>query len=118
MTVKIHKIFKDDLSEDASTKVVEMANTTGITISHFAGSLKSTEATITFEIEGAPYHVPYIDDVDFCLVGRKKVDLKALGSDGKIKKDIGKDIGKYKYTDRIPNFSLDLPPGFQELYKS
>ena len=117
MTIKIHKILKSDLSEDTSLNILGMANTTGMTISHYADSLKSTEATILFSIEGVPEHITYIDDVEFCTVIRKKVDLKAVGVTSKTEEDIGKDVGKYKYTDSVPNRPLDLPPGFQELYK-
>ena len=52
MTIKIHSILKDDLSKFSSVEAVGLSNSTSMTISHFAGSIKSTEATILFEIEG------------------------------------------------------------------
>ena len=117
MTIKIHKILKSDLSQVDSIKIIEVSNTSGMTISHFACSVKSAEVTVPFSIEGTEDHVSNIDDVDFCLVVRKKVDLKAVGVNEKTEKDVGKDVGKYKYVDNVPSRPLDLPPGFQELYK-
>ena len=120
MTVKIHKILKSDLSVTNTINATNagLSKTMGMTISHFASSVKSTEATIPFTIEGVDEHIPYIDEVEFCVVIRKKVDLKATGANSIEQKDIGKDVGKYGYKDNVPQKSYDLPPGFQELYKN
>jgi hypothetical protein len=117
--IKIHRILKSDLSKVNALNVhaAGMSNTSGMTISHFAYAPKQTEATIPYTIEIMQEHVPIISDIDFCVVVRTKVDLTATGPDGKTKEDIGNDIGEYDYADRVPSRPLDLPPGFQELYK-
>ena len=116
MTIKIHKFLKTDLSEDSSITST-LTETEGMTISHFAGSTKSTEATIPYIIEGFEKHVPYIENVEFCVVTRKKIDLTATGINENIKKNIGEDIGEYDHIKSVPVPPSDLPPGFTELYK-
>ena len=119
MTIKIHQISKEDLSQVVSIDLVKagMANTSGMTISNFASALKSTEATIPFDLVSVEEHVPANIDVDFCITIRKKVNLTATGATGKTRTGIGEDIGEYNYTDNVPSRPLDLPPGFQELYR-
>lgn len=115
MTIKIHQ-FTNVFSYVTSINVT-MANTSSMTISHYAESVKATESTVPFEIEGVTKHIPIIEDPIFCTVIRKKVDFTAVGPNSNRIKDIGKDIGKYNYVDSTPKTPLDLPPGFQELYK-
>ena len=116
MIIRIIKILKDTLEQDSNVHV-SLSNTTSMTISHYADSAKSTEATIPFEIEGSDRFVPYIDDIEFCTVIRKKINLTATGTNEKVITDIGKDEGEYDYKDNVPPCPLDLPPGFQEIYK-
>ena len=117
MAIEIHEILKIDLTDNAKVNVYGMTNTTGMVISHYAHSWKSTSATIPFSIEGVNNHVPHIDDVDFCVVIRKKVNLTATGPNSKVRKDVGEDKGKYKYVEESPTPPLDLPPGFTEVFK-
>jgi len=116
MTIKIHQFSKDTLTEIVNIDT-NMSASTGMTISHFASSVKSTKATLPFTIEGTEKHIPYIEDVSFAVVVRKRVDLTAIGPNEKEIKDVGKDVGKYDYADRVPRRPSDLPPGFEELYK-
>ena len=88
-----------------------------MTISQFASNVKSTESTINFEIDIVKEHVPQITDVDFCLTIRKRVNMTAIGVNGKTREDIGEDLGKDNYRNNVPARPLDLPPGFTELYK-
>ena len=117
MTIRIHRFLKSDLSE-VTNHVVSMANTTGMTISHFACSDKSYGSDITFTIEGVEKHIPIIGDDEFCVVVRKKVNMVATGPNEQTIEGIGPDVGKYEYVDKVPPRTLDLPPGFQELYKN
>ena len=119
MTIKIHSFLKSDLSRAGSLNVVAsgMANTSGMTISHYAYSLKQTEATVPYEIDIVSEHVPEISDIDFCVVIRTKIDLTAPNVNEKTIEDIGGDIGKYSNTNSVPSKPLDLPLGFTELYK-
>lgn len=116
MTIKIHKYAKSTLQEEAVSSIL-MANSTGLTISHYADSVKSTEATLPFTIESTEKHVPHIEDVEFVVSVRKKVNMVAVGPNEKTIKDVGQDIGKYNYADSVPTRPPDLPPGFEELYK-
>ena len=86
MAIKIHKILKDDLSYDSGINISSagMDRSTGMTISHFACSLKSTQATIPYEIESTEKRIPYIPPLEFSMVIRKKVDLTAIGVNEKI----------------------------------
>jgi hypothetical protein len=115
MSIKIHKL-SNTFSDDSSI-IITMGATSGMTVSHFAASIKSTEATVPFEIEGVQKHIPIIDEPEFCVVVRKKVDFTATGPNSKRITDIGEDSGMYKHVDSVPKIPLDLPPGFQELYR-
>ena len=116
MTIEIHKYTKDGLQEVASIEVL-LSNSSGMTISHYADSTKSTGVTIPFVIESTERHTPYIGDVEFVVSVRKKVNMVAVGPNEKAIKDVGQDVGKYDYVDSVPTRPSDLPPGFEELYK-
>jgi len=116
MTVKIHKIEKEDLAY-VDGIVTDMVSTSGMSISHYADSYKQTSATIPYEIEGVEKHIPIVEEVEFSPVVRKKVDFTGIGVNGQEIKDIGRDTGKYDYKKDVPKRPLDLPPGFTEIYK-
>jgi hypothetical protein len=116
MTIEILK-FSNTLSLDKAIDVVDLSSSSGMTISHYAGGWKASEATLNFEFVGTEEHVPYIDEVEFCAVIRKKVDFTAIGpNEGAIRR-VGKDVGKFDYKDSVPRRPSDLPPGFKELYR-
>lgn len=117
MTIKLHRLLKSDLSKAGTLNVMGLANTSGMTISHYAYSSKQTTATIPYEIDIVSEYVPKVNNVDFCEVIRTKVDLTAIGVNGQTIEDIGNDIGKYKYANNVPSTPSDLPPGFQEFYR-
>jgi hypothetical protein len=116
MTVKVHRISKSNLSV-LSSIYSNLTESNGMTISHYADSLKGSGVTLPFTFEAVEKYVPSIAPIEFCTVIRKKVDLTAIGPNEKIIKDIGEDVGKYKYGDSVPKRPLDLPQGFQEVYK-
>ena len=116
MTIKIHKINKDDLVH-VSTLLTDMANSSGMVISHYADSTKQTSAIIPYEIEAVEKHVPQIKIVEFSPVIRKKADFTGIGVNSEVIKDIGRDNGKYDYKKSAPKRPPDLPPGFQEIHK-
>jgi len=116
MTIKIIKFSKIDLTQEADIDLdFEVSN--GMTISHYADSVKASSATIPFTIEGVDKHVPQFGDEKWQVVVREKIDLTATGPDEGVKKEVGKDVGKYEYKDSVPAKPLGLPPGFQELYR-
>jgi hypothetical protein len=117
MAVKIYQLSKDALLQFNEVNV-DLYDSNGLTIYHYTCSINSTQFNIPFQIEGVESFVPNINDPEFCVVTRQKASLMATGSNSTIIKNIGKDIGKYKYTDNVPSSLVDLPPGFQELYRS
>jgi len=119
MNIKIHKILKADLSYNGSIDLVAsgMTSTTGMTISNYADSERSVMATIPYSIEVVKDAIPNINDVEFCVAMRKKVDLTAVGVNGETITEVGNDIGQSDYPNKVPHRPLELPPGFQELYK-
>lgn len=116
MTVLILKIDKDSL-DIVSEMDLEMSNSVGMTISHYADVTKSTSATLPFVIEGVKAQIPEINSVDYCVVIRKKVDFSSIGSNLNESQSAGKDIGQTNYKDKIPVRPKDLPKGFEELYR-
>ena len=119
MNIKIHKILKADLSHSGSIDLVAsgMTSTIGMTISNYADSEKSVMATIPYTIEVVKDAMPNINDVEFCVGMRKKVDLTAIGVNGEIITEVGNDVGGSDYPNKVPHRPLDLPPGFTQLYK-
>jgi len=119
MTIRIHRILKEDLSLQNSFNIVlsGMSNSSSMTISHYPYAPKQTESTIPYEIEIVREYVPKIKQIDHCVVIRKKIDLTGTGVNGKIIEDIGDDVGEYLYTDKVPPKPNDLPPGFVQFYK-
>ncbi len=119
MTIKIHAINKSDLSYVNGINVLDtgLTKSNGMTISHFADATIITDATIPYEIDIVKEHVPIIKEIDFCLTVRKRVNMTAIGVNGKTREDIGEDIGKDNYVNNVPARPLDLPPGFNQLYK-
>ena len=117
MTVTIYKFNKDGLFEVSSLDMM-MSNSASMTVSHLAGVVKSSEVTLPYIIEGVDRHIPDVEDVEFCIVARKKVDMTATGINENIKKNIGEDVGEYNHTDNVPSPPSDLPPGFTEVYRN
>lgn len=119
MTIKIHRILKDDLTKQDSLGVVlsGMSNSCGMTIDHYSYSIKQSCATLNFEVDIVHEFLPYIKDVDYAVSVRKKIDLLATGKSGEEIRDMGRDIGEENYKNSVPSKPSDLPPGFQLLYK-
>jgi len=115
MTISIHK-YSNTLSKVTSTDLT-LANTVGMTISHYASSIKASEVTMPFILESVDGHVPYIENIEFCTVVRKKANLTAVSPNQETITGIGKDKGEYKYINNVPTRPSDLPLGFKELYK-
>ena len=113
----IHRFLKSDLSEVSRIKLDEMDACTSMTISHFAFSSFSDSDTIAFRVEGKERHVPVVDDIEHMVAFKKVIDATAIGPNGSMRQNDGKDIGKANYKDVVPSRPWDLPPGFRELKK-
>jgi len=120
VNIKIHKVNKSDLSYISNVDVEKASNfadTTGMTISHYADYTKPSSASIPYSIEVVKESVPFIEEVEFCVVMRKKVDLTAIGVNEKTITNVGNDVGANEYPNKVPHKPSDFPPGFVELYK-
>ena len=120
MSIKIHKVEKSDLSYITSIDAgmaSGFANTTGMTISHYADSPKEVGATIPYSIEIIKETVPYIKEIEFCVAIKKKIDLDAVGPNEKRITKVGIDVGANSNPYAAPHRPPAFPPGFVELYK-
>lgn len=117
--MSIYKISKIDLEIIDSLDIASlgMYNPNGMTISHYACSLKEVSASLPFEFEGVSEFIPFIKEVEFCTVVRRKIDLTAVGANSQNIEGNSNDVGKYDYKASVPSRILDLPPGFIELYR-
>jgi len=86
-----------------------------MTIDHFADVIKTDEGEIEFVISGTNCQIPEIEDLDFCVVIREKVDMTAQGPNDVMIKDREQDSGNKDFKDHKPSVPVDLPPGFVEL---
>lgn len=80
-----------------------------ISIDQYSDVIKEFDFEIPFVFYSTNNQTPYIEDIDFSVVAREKVDLTAYGpSEDKVKRS--EKVEKFK--------PVDLPPGFVELKKA
>lgn len=116
MSIKIYSLFKEDFSHNKNV-ILTITNAYSMTVSHFAGCNKSSEATIPFIMEGTDKYVPRIEDVEFVVNIREKINLTATGINEQKITDVGEDVGEYNHVNSVPTRPIDLPPGFNEIYR-
>lgn len=80
-----------------------------MTIDHYNDTIKSAEGEIEFIISATDNQIPEINNPEYCVVIREKVDLTAQGPNDVMIKNRDKDNLHKPY---IP---VDLPTGFIEL---
>jgi len=120
MTLKIHRILKSNLAYQNSLDVVlsGMSKSCSMTISSYPYSVKNTCATLNFTVESVDNFIPYISDVDFGVVVRKKVDLAGTGKDENeitnTEPERDKDRGRENFKKSVPTSLSNLPPGFTQ----
>ena len=116
MTIIIQKFSKDlKIVDDIQ---VNLDSVSGITISHYDGFVSAYGLQIPYIIEGVEKHIPdYIENIEFCNVIRKKINLGSIGPNCQAISKASDDVGKYDQVNKKPSESLDLPPGFKEIYK-
>ena len=111
MSIEIVKFNKSLSIIDSETILAS----DGMTIDHYSDVIKTAEGEIEFIISPTNCQIPELEDPDYCVVIREKVDLTALGSNELIITDRDKDIGNKNYKNSSPYTPVDLPPGFIEL---
>jgi hypothetical protein len=62
-------------------------------IDHYADTIKTAEGEISFQISATNCQIPEIDEVEYAVVIREKVDLTAQGPNDVMTKNRDKDTG-------------------------
>jgi len=114
MSSKLYKIDKDTLTEISSTRL-EFSEATALAIQHIHDATITLSESIPFTITILDKHVPYINEEEFMVVIRERIDVTARGPQDTTLNNLGDDIGRENYNNKVPYRPLELPPGFQEL---
>ena len=114
MGSKIYKFDKVSLTE-IDSKVLSVSNVQGMTIQHIFDNSISDAYMIPFYIEIVDGHVPYIEVEESMVVIREKVDATSRGPNDIKITNVGEDIGKFNYKQKVPYRPWELPQGFTEL---
>jgi hypothetical protein len=72
-------------------------------------------STIPFSLTILDRNVPHINEPEFMVVTRERIDVTAKGPHETTINNIGDDMGRENYNKKVPYRPLELPPGFQEL---
>lgn len=110
MPITIMKFEKDLNLLDS--QAVEVSDS--MTIDHFGDVIKAAEGEIPFVISATNCQIPFIEEEEFCVVIREKVDFTAQGPNDVLIKNRDQDIGT-KESKAKPYSPVELPPGFIEL---
>jgi len=110
MALSIIKFNKDLSFVDSED--IEVSS--GMTIDQFGDVLKIGNAEIPFIISSTNRQIPFIEEEEFCIVIREKVDFTAQGPNDVMIKNRDKDVGNSDNKER-PYKPAELPPGFVEL---
>lgn len=101
MNSKIHKFSKNSLlSVDSEILFSDQAIT--LTIDHGTDTTLGYSQEIPFRIEGAQHGAPYIEENQYMIVIRERVDMSARGPEDVTIKNVGEDIGQGNYKDKAP----------------
>ena len=109
MATQIVKINKSMSLID--TEDVEMFD--AMTIDHFSDVIKTSQGEIEFIISSTNYQIPEIDEIEYAVVIREKVDLSSHGPNAASIKE--KDIKAKNFKDHKACVPTDLPSGFIQL---
>jgi hypothetical protein len=111
MAIQIIKFNKSlSLIDEDAIEVSE-----GLTIDHFSDVIKTAEGEIEFVISSTNCQIPEIDDIEYAVVIREKIDMSAQGPNDVMIKERDKDIKNKNFKDHKPCIPTDLPPGFIQL---
>ncbi|MFA7219276.1 MAG: hypothetical protein WC119_02070 [Synergistaceae bacterium] len=115
MSAKIYKLDKDTLAEVAVTDLA-MDDITMLSIHHVHDSNISSSGIISFSLDiSNNLHIPYIEEEEFMVVVRERIDATARGPNDMTINYVGDDIGKENYNEKKPYRPWELPYGFTEL---
>lgn len=105
MSVKILKFNKSLSLIDSETILASE----GLTIDQYNDIIKSSEGEVAFIISSTNFQIPTINEIEYSVVIREKVDMTAQGPNDTTIKKRGKD------SDIALQDPVDLPPGFIQL---
>lgn len=101
MSIKLTKLNKDSLSIVDQVEIsLDYAN--GMTISHFTDITVTSQKDLTFSFKTLPKNVPILQDEEYIVVIREKVNLSDNTSNEISTKKNGKVVGKKNYNNAIP----------------
>jgi len=111
MSTKIVKLNKSmTLIDSEEVEVFE-----AMTIDHYSDVIKTAEGEIEFIISSTNCQIPAIDEVEYAVVIREKVDLSSNGPNDVLIKEKNKDTKTKDFKDHKPCVPTSLPPGFIQL---
>jgi len=114
MSATIYKINKDSLAEIASQTLL-IEDVQSLAIQHVHDGTVTDQGLLPFTLDIAPGYVPQIEQEEFMIVIREKVDATSRGPYDITITNAGDDIGKPNYTKKVPYRPWELPKGFKEL---
>jgi len=114
MSATIYKIDKDTLVERAS-EVLLIEDVQSMSIRHIHDNAVSDQTTLNFTFDIMDMHAPLIEDEEFVVVIREKVDATSRGPHDVTITNVGDDVGKPNYKKKVPYRPWELPQGFREL---
>ena len=85
----------------------------GMVLSHYLDSVNADHSTLTFTISTTSTQIPFLNNPDFYVAIREKVDLTMDNVYNQVYED--KDIGSENYRDGTPYQPRYLPFNFIEL---
>lgn len=111
------KIDKDTLLPVGNTNlnISDLNSIEKMILQHFIDYPIESDNILEFEIDIVDNYVPHLNEEEFVVVIREKVDATAKGPHDVKISNIGKDLGRKNYNEKVPYRPLDLPHGFTEL---
>lgn len=114
MNAKIYKINKSFLTEIDSIEM-QLPNVSSMVIQHLFDGTLSGSSDLPFELDVSKKHVPFLNDPEFMVVIKERVDVTSQGPYDEVISNSGEDFGRYNARKSKPRAPWALPNGFTEL---
>ena len=111
MAITIIKFNKSLSSIDSE----EIDVSDAMTIDQYSDVIKNSDGEIEFTISATNCQIPEVEDPEYCVVIREKVDMTANNPNDVMIKERDKDTGNKDFYDHKAYIPTELPPGFIEL---
>ena len=94
---------------------LSMTESEAMTISDYLDSYRNDSCDLPFSIKTSSKQIPFLNEEDFAISVRERVDLTATGPYERTIADENKDIGQHNYKNKSPYRPRALTEGFIEL---